>query len=361
MPPARATHELLRVLHDAAQPVYLVDDDCRIVFLNAACADWIDSPPELLIGRQCRWQSNNSDPLAAAADALCPPPEAFQGKRTAGYVCKPSSDGRSRRTAEFVPLRGDSGNWIGVLAIVASTDLPPDASPVELNGALLADEARQLHNCVAQLRQELAHWHHVERLAGASAAMKRVRSQVELAAAGRGTVLLLGPPGSGRQHVARTIHFAQQPPLGTLSRWTCSALPPEALRSTIASLITRHSQPESNAKVTLHVERRALIAAGTAARRSALVGVPAQKYSLHGNCRGATGIARLQRRLPRRTGPGPEHVGHRIAPAGRAARRYSPLGPNATGGFQCRRRQAIARLYARSTRSAGGLRLARTN
>ncbi len=252
MPTARATHDLLRLLQDAAQPVYLVDDERRFVFLNAACADWIEAPADLLMGRQCRWQSHNTDPLAAAADALCPPPEAFQGRRTAGRVSKSSSDGRLwHRSAEFVPLRGQSDNWIGVLVVVDSSDLPPNASTAENNGAPPADESRQLHDCVAHLRNELARWHHVERLVGADAAMKRVRAQVELAAAGTGTVLVLGPAGSGRQHVARTIHFAQQPPLGTFAPVACSALPPEALRSTIASLITRHSQPANNARVTL--------------------------------------------------------------------------------------------------------------
>ncbi len=89
-------------------------------------------------------------------------------------------------------------------------------------------------------------------LSAQSAAMKRVRAQVELAAAGTGTVLVLGPAGSGRQHVARTIHFAQQPPLGTFAAGgMLDAAGQKCLRSTIASLITRHSQPANNARVTL--------------------------------------------------------------------------------------------------------------
>lgn len=252
MPTARATHDLLRLLQDAAQPVYLVDDERRIVFLNAACCQWVGTPADDLIGRYCRWQSSHCDTVGAAVDSLCPPPEAFHGRRTRGSVSKFCGDGQLvRRGADFLPLPGADGNWIGVLVIVDPTDLPAVDSPVESKGAEAAGEARQLHDSVARFRSELARWHHVERLAGRGAAMQRVRAQVELAAAGSGTVLVVGPAGCGRQHVARTIHFAQQPPLGALAPVACSALPADVLRSTIASLITRHSQADKKARVTL--------------------------------------------------------------------------------------------------------------
>jgi DNA-binding NtrC family response regulator len=252
MPTARATHDFLRLLHEAAQPVYLVDDQRRIVFLNQACSQWTGIPADDLLGRQCCWQSGNSDPLAAAADALCPPPEAFHGRRVAGSVAKRQSDGPPiQYCADFLPLRGDDENWIGVLAIVDLARKPGEDQSANQNGALTLDEAQQLHHYIAQLRTELAGRHHVERLAGRSAAMQRVRAQVELAAAGRGTVLIVGPVGSGRQHVARTIHFAQQPPLGAFAPVDCSTLPVDVLRSTIASLITRHGRPESDTRVTL--------------------------------------------------------------------------------------------------------------
>ena len=37
--------------------------------------------------------------------------------------------------------------------------------------------------------------------------MRLARRQVELAAASRSSVLLVGPPGSGRQHLAAAIHY----------------------------------------------------------------------------------------------------------------------------------------------------------
>ena len=38
--------------------------------------------------------------------------------------------------------------------------------------------------------------------------MRRARAQAEVAAATRASVLLLGPPGSGRHHLAEAIHYA---------------------------------------------------------------------------------------------------------------------------------------------------------
>ena len=46
----------------------------------------------------------------------------------------------------------------------------------------------------------------IERLVGRSPTRRRVREQIELAAASNANVLIVGERGSGRQHVARTIH-----------------------------------------------------------------------------------------------------------------------------------------------------------
>jgi DNA-binding NtrC family response regulator len=79
----------------------------------------------------------------------------------------------------------------------------------------------------------------VERLVGQSAAIVRVREQMKLAAAhSSGTVLIVGPSGIGRQHVARAIHATANQHEAFMPV-ACATLPPELLRSTIAAFSER--------------------------------------------------------------------------------------------------------------------------
>ena len=72
-----------------------------------------------------------------------------------------------------------------------------------------SDEAgpSALHEQVRRFRQEAAARYRADRLIGQGPAMRLARRQVELAAASRSSVLLVGPPGSGRQHLAAAIHY----------------------------------------------------------------------------------------------------------------------------------------------------------
>jgi DNA-binding NtrC family response regulator len=162
-----------------------------------------------------------------------------------------SSDNAQRgaRHAEFIPLRGDDDQPLGALIVIDRSPLPhKDNSAGEALPA--EDEAAQLHEIARRFRQEMARSHHVDRLAGNSPAMARVRAQVKLAAAASGTLLLVGPPGIGKERIARTIHFAQ-PSAGAFLIVSCSALPAEQLRATLASLINRHGHPAATSITTI--------------------------------------------------------------------------------------------------------------
>ena len=67
--------------------------------------------------------------------------------------------------------------------------------------------------------------------------MRLARAQVKLAAASHASVLVLGPPGSGRQHVAGAIHYGTDPEHeGSLIPLACSALGADLIRSTLKAL-----------------------------------------------------------------------------------------------------------------------------
>jgi DNA-binding NtrC family response regulator len=240
MRPARAFgHEFLRLLAQIVAPVYVLDEQRRIVFLNQAAAAWLGVEPEQLIGRACRYQSGDADPLSALADALCPPPEVFQGHKACGTIVKPSPDGSSDpRHAEFIPLPGEADRCLGVLAIVRREPAPHDSHSL----SALPPESHQLHQLLQKLRHESARQHQSDRLVGTSAAMARVREQIKLAAAGASAVLIVGPSGIGKRHVAGTIHAAAIPQSsqpGARVPISCGALPADQLRSTISTFLQR--------------------------------------------------------------------------------------------------------------------------
>ena len=201
-----ANLELVRLFQAAEQPIYALDDERRIVFATAALGTWAGIEVAELVGQQCSYHSAlEHDGGAIVAAALCPPPEAFAGQRLSGQLSSQTSGGTSTRAAEFIPLADGRGGCQGVLVLVAASDAPsedPSASPNE--AAALHERLRRFHQ-VWRDRFQLA------RLIGDSPAMKQVRAQAALAAAGTGNVLLVGPPGSGRKHVARTIQALVDP------------------------------------------------------------------------------------------------------------------------------------------------------
>ena len=75
---------------------------------------------------------------------------------------------------------------------------------------------------------------------GDSAAAKRARAQADLAARSCASVVIVGPQGSGRQHLASVIHYAANPEgAGPLVPLDCSVLDSELIRSTLAALAGR--------------------------------------------------------------------------------------------------------------------------
>ena len=233
------TAELAKLLGGSAAPIYLLDDRRRLVYCNPIGAEWLSVPAEELLGKTCVFCSSAEaidEPIAARLAGLCPPPEAFAGVRSVGQISTTSGDGKlNRRRAEFIPLADSAEAIAAVLVVAEPNNLPKDAAvpPGEAS-----DESMLLHQRLQQLHHELRQLRRMERLLGDSPAMTRVRAQVELAAAGMASVLVVGPAGSGRQHIARAVHYARRDAEAvSLVPLSCSLLGTELLRSTLSVLL----------------------------------------------------------------------------------------------------------------------------
>lgn len=250
------TIQLGRLLDEVAQPVYVLDAEGTIVFANRACLDWVGQEAEALQDQRCRYHSSPeaSGPQAVAA-GLCPPPEALAGQEVTGIVASTGADGiLSRRRARFVPL-GSGEDFAGLLVFVDPGELSEaEAATVGQVGNLPHEnsEAARLHEQVRNFRRQAAARYRADSLAGESLAMRRARAQIELAAKSRASVLVVGPPGSGRQHAARAIHYgaASEPP-GSLVPLACSVIEEDLMVSTVAAMAARKSPPEAAGRGTL--------------------------------------------------------------------------------------------------------------
>lgn len=253
--------ELAKLLADVAAPVYLLDERRRIAYCNRACAEWLAMPAEELIGKPSVYASSTdpvAEPILARVAGLCPPPEVFAGVRSVAWICCAHDDGRLlRRRAEFIPLADDAGGWPAIIAVAEANDLSPKDANLAGNAlpessAEPADESLILHAQLQQIHHELRQLRQMERLVGDSPAMVRVRAQVQLAAASMASVLVVGPAGSGRQYVARAIHYARRDSdTGSLVPLSCSLLGTDLLRSTLSVLLGREGAEHRSADTLL--------------------------------------------------------------------------------------------------------------
>jgi len=259
MPRSRSTSvPLARLLNSAEQPIYVLDDDGTIVFVNRPMRDWLG--PDLadrLLGQRCRYQSGSAaaaphDHVAATAAGLCPPPSATGGEPSEVVVHVPMSDGRiERRVVRVLPIGPADEDAIGSMIIVGDVAAEDevsraggvqDAAGADRDAAVELPESARLHGMLWELRRQAAIRFGGDRLVGHSARMQLVRRQVELAVASDASVLLVGPSGSGRQHTASVIHYRGNPQgVGPLVPLACDVLGPDLIVSTIAAIAARES------------------------------------------------------------------------------------------------------------------------
>ncbi|HBO44770.1 MAG TPA: hypothetical protein DD670_12740 [Planctomycetaceae bacterium] len=244
------TAELARLFNAIDRPVYVLDEELVIRFLNEACREWLGEAAESLVGQRCTYRTSPAGDESASrplAESLCPPPSVLSGRVATGIVV--AADGRGgwrRRLARFIPIGPCGEITPAVVALVEPGDLSPsnlasgDESLIETrpHGLEPAEPTSdELHERIRRFRRQAAGRYRIDRLLGDSPAMRLARARAELAAAGRANVLVVGPVGSGRRHTAHGIHYASDPPReGTLIPVDCAVLGVELIRSTVHAL-----------------------------------------------------------------------------------------------------------------------------
>jgi transcriptional regulator with PAS, ATPase and Fis domain len=228
---------LLRWLADSTAPVYVVDEQRVVLYANAAVEAWLGVDAEMLRGVRCDYHSppaSDSPDAKFLAAALCPPPATFTGERQAGLLTVRTASGvLSRRSCDYLPFPGQSGEVLGVLVFVAAIETDEiDA----IEGWSGDDSPEQLHRRLQSARQSWWDRFQLDRLVGDSPAIRKAREQAQWAAEGRARVVVSGPPGSGRESLLRAIHRGSQSPPPPVVTWDAALLDSELLRRAIEAV-----------------------------------------------------------------------------------------------------------------------------
>jgi two-component system response regulator HydG len=231
---------LSKLLDAAPQPVYVLDGEHRFVYGNAAFSTWVGRNAEELAELKCLYSASGEltggTELAAA---IAPPPEAYSQAMTGTVAALGEGGNVNSRSAHFVPLPGIEDEAAGLLIIVgAAAELEKQHDATEASPA-------DLHQQLQLLRGELGRRYHIGHLIGQSPPMRRVREQVRAASQIGGRVLVVGPEGSGRELVARIIHYGPRgggAGFGPLVPVDGALMDAELMQSTLTAFLKRQSE-----------------------------------------------------------------------------------------------------------------------
>lgn len=218
-------------LRETTSPVFLVDDRRRLRFFNSGCELLTGWQSADLTGRTCDYASA-ADPTApeSVLGSLAPPPEVYHGQQMAVPAFVPRRAGSPvPRTIVFLPLKNEAGGIDSVLGLIV--EIPPPA------GFGSSGLSQQLHAELAALRNTLRQKYRIDEIIACSPAMLRSLEQAYLASRQPVSVCLTGETGTGRELMARAIHYHGEQRSLSFVPLDCRAMGAAELKQTVRRLL----------------------------------------------------------------------------------------------------------------------------
>ncbi len=220
-------------LSGTATPLFLIDSQRVLRGFNAGCellTGWMAAEVVGLVTHYASLVDVSGEQTLAAS--LCPPPDAFSGRVMHLPVRIAHRDGSTPETwVHYLPLHDAEGKQTAVLGAVGAT---PQTSPNDVSAA-------SWHAELAALRARLKTRFGPQSLVCNGPAMRRTQAQLELAQGCRAAVLLSGESGSGREHLARVIHFGSAMKAQWFIPLDCKQLGADELTAVWHRLLERHT------------------------------------------------------------------------------------------------------------------------
>ncbi len=181
-----------RLLHQSDDPIFVLNARRRLLYVNPAWERWSGLTLADVRSQPCRTSSTPADPQASILAMLAPTKEAL-----AGLPSQVRRRGLSPRARwidiVFFPWMND-GRVGGIVGrIVGVPETPKTKSP-------------PLPEKIVQLRERAARSYRLELWESDVPAVQTAVAQARLASQTTVPVLLQGPPGSGKEWLARAIH-----------------------------------------------------------------------------------------------------------------------------------------------------------
>jgi len=181
----------------SSDAIFLLSRRRQIRYVNHAWEALTGKNSETIRGMFClSRKKKGSTSLRLLLETLAPTAEVLAGQvQTIRRPAPPARHGPPWWDISFWPIRDVAGltGIVGVINVVEPSG--PSASGSGLTAPLVA------------LRQQMVARHSFSRLASDTSAMQRVEAQARLAASLDAPLWIIGEPGTGKETLARIIHF----------------------------------------------------------------------------------------------------------------------------------------------------------
>ena len=232
--------KLPRLLENSTSLVAVVADDYEIAYANTACADWLEIPTEELIGRKLSFSASDVS-NHSAANGICPTPDCFDSRSPAcssHFISANKNDQSVWKPAAFNRVY-DSDGFAYILIIADGPDLAVPHNDHRVDAHV------ELQRLFSEIRKQVRSYPTMDHLIGASDEMNRLRRQIKAIAANQEDCLIVGPIGSGREHVARTIFHCRNLAPANLIPIHCSITDSQLLQKSIKEWIVEQRENRS--------------------------------------------------------------------------------------------------------------------
>lgn len=201
-----------KLIDDSDQPIWVVDAEWRIVLTNPALLAWWGEQGEQLEGQEIPFSS-----------ALAPDPVVFAGHAVQTFIDHPR-DKAQRITVQWIPVIDSAGKVQAAWAWGTRVDPVEQSSPTKISATTDWPSLLAQHRARSRAQASL------HRFVGESLAMQILRARAELAARQASHAWIVGPAGSGRRTLARTIRALNPAAEVPCAEWDAALLTPELLQ-----------------------------------------------------------------------------------------------------------------------------------
>jgi len=225
---------LSQIIYANSIPTFVIDTKHHVTHWNTACENLTGIPAAEIIGTDMQWKAFYKKPKPVMADLMLDNPSEEALLKFYGHKGRKSEtiDG-AWEAEDFFPDLGDNGRWLFFTASPLRNAGGGITGAIEtlqdITDRKNAEESLRAE--VAQLEQTLKGRFHFESIIGKSQKMQEIYSLLENLADTDTTVLITGASGTGKELVARAIHYSGSRSKRSMITINCSALSENLLES----------------------------------------------------------------------------------------------------------------------------------